>query len=536
MRIQLLHPPALVSPGNLMTSRPTPPLGLAYVAAALRRAGHECVLLDAVGEAAGQRITVGKLQRIGLSDEQIVKRIDPDADAIAIGNMFSFNWLPLRGVIRAIHERWPDKIIVCGGEHFSALPQLCMEEAPIDYIVVGEGEEIAIELFDRLGAGADFDPATIRGLCWRRGTEVVQNQRAERTKAVDEIPWPAWDLFDLDAYNRHNLVGGLRFGKAVPIMATRGCPYQCTYCSSPSMWTTRWYTREPVDVADEIEFYVKQYGADSFPFQDLTMIVKRDWIIAFCNEIIRRQLSISWQLPSGTRCEVVDDEVAELLRRSGCRWLCYAPESGSERTRELIKKKMKTSSLLNAVDAAVRAKLRIEAFIVMGFPHDTRADLRGTLRLVRALARRGVEDIATNFFFPVPGTELFEYLEGSGRIGRNDLTWTMPIYGHKPALDDERNFCEHLSAMELTGWKYLILANFYLTGWLTHPTRLPRILFNAVRGRETTALEKFLGERLRTVVKQSPELPARLAVAALPQAPHVTAVPEYTHEDRAGAP
>ena len=140
--------------------------------------------------------------RLGLTDEQILARIDPTVGAIAITNMFSFNWPALRELIRAIRTRHPGKTIVCGGEHFSALPELCMQSAPIDYIVMGEGEEIAAELFAHLGTGAPFDPATVRGICWRRPDgEVVRNQRAERTKQVDQIPWPAWDLFDLDAYN-----------------------------------------------------------------------------------------------------------------------------------------------------------------------------------------------------------------------------------------------------------------------------------------------------------------------------------------------
>src|SRR5258706_2241875 len=134
--------------------------------------------------------------------------------------------------------------------------------------------------------------------------------------------------------------------------------------------------------------------------QDLTMIIKKDWVVRFCREILRRVLDISWQFPSGTRCEVVDDEVAGLLGQSGCRLLCYAPESGSERTRTLIKKKMKTESLLAAVDAAVGARLRLETFFVIGFPHDTADDLRETPRLGREVARRGGEEAAVHLFFP----------------------------------------------------------------------------------------------------------------------------------------
>lgn len=487
----------------MQTTRPTQPLGLAYIAAALRQAGHECVVLDALAEAPTQTLPAGPLTRLGLSDEQIVDRLDARAQAIAITNMFSFNWPAVRTLIHTIHRRHPEKIIICGGEHFSALPELSMRSAPIDYIVVGEGEEIATELFAKLDAGAPFDPAQINGICWRRGDEIVQNPRAQRTRSVDDVPWPAWDLFDMDSYNAHDLVGGLRLvggvkdGRTVPILATRGCPYQCTYCSSPQMWTTRWFARDPVNVADEIEFYTQRYGANNFPFQDLTMIVKKDWIVSFCNEIIRRRMNITWQLPTGTRCDVVDAEVAALLWRSGCRWLCYAPESGSERTRELIKKKMKTSSLMRAIEESVKAKLHLEMFMVLGFPHDTRGDLKQTMKFLRRVARMGVEDVGINFFFPIPSTELFTYLHEKGRFDLSDATLMAPAYGHKKSLSEDRNYCEHLTAAQLTRWKYWMVTNFYLTAWICHPARVFRIAYNALSGKETTNLEKFLGETAR---------------------------------------
>jgi len=273
VRIQLLYPPSQVLPGNLGNARPAQPLGLAYVAGSLRAAGHECVVLDAIAEAPTQLIPNGELQRLGLSDEQILERIDPAAPALAISSMFSFNWPSLRELIVKIRARYPDKLIVCGGEHFSGLPELSLEHAPIDYVLVGEGEETAVDLFGRLDGGARLDPAAVPGLCWRDGERIVRNEPRARRRDVDEIPWPAWDLFDLDAYNDHDLLGGLHFGVTVPILATRGCPYQCTYCSSPNMWTTRWYARDPLDAADEIEHYRDTYGATNFPFQDLTAIL-----------------------------------------------------------------------------------------------------------------------------------------------------------------------------------------------------------------------------------------------------------------------
>src|SRR5262245_28634172 len=119
MRIQLIHPPMYVNPGALTALRPAPPLGLAYVAAALRKAGHEIRAIDAIGEAPSLYRRQGKLIRLGLSDGEIVRRIDPDARAVGISNMWSFGWPLVRELISAIKRARPELTIVCGGEHFS---------------------------------------------------------------------------------------------------------------------------------------------------------------------------------------------------------------------------------------------------------------------------------------------------------------------------------------------------------------------------------------------------------------------------------
>jgi anaerobic magnesium-protoporphyrin IX monomethyl ester cyclase len=106
---------------------------------------------------------------------------------------------------------------------------------------------------------------------------------------------------------------------------------------------------------DEIESYVKRYGATNFPFQDLTAILKREWVVEFCSEVEQRNLKITWQLPAGTRSEIIDEEVARLLVRSGCRSLNFAPESGSERTRKHMKKMLTDEKLFRAVRASVKA-------------------------------------------------------------------------------------------------------------------------------------------------------------------------------------
>ncbi|MBK8974799.1 MAG: B12-binding domain-containing radical SAM protein [Planctomycetes bacterium] len=496
MKIQLVHPPVYINDSGLTALRPSLPLGLAYIASVLRNEGHQVSVVDALGEAPDRSEPDGDIWRIGLSTDEVVERIDADTDAIGVTLMWSYAWPIVRELLHKLRARFPGKPIVCGGEHFTAVADVSMAQAPIDYIVTGEGEETAISLFRALEIGLDV--AVIPGIVYRNAAgEVVKNARRDRIRNIDEIPWPAWDLFDVRAYDENKLVTGIHYGLTVPILATRGCPYQCTYCSSPGMWTTRWYARAPEDVVDEIQKYVETYGATNFPFQDLTAILKRDWVVKFCSEILGRGLEITWQLPAGTRSEIIDDEVASLLVKSGCRSLNLAPESGSERTRKHMKKMLTDEKLFRAARAAVRNGLNVGIFLVLGYPTDEPVDMKATVRMVRKLARVGVDDVSAGFFFPLPNTEIYRELEKDGRVHLDDAFLKLPIYVHNKYMSDDRNYNPNMSARQMTRWKYWIVANFYLNSFLFHPGKVFRILWNFVRGRETSKMESFLQETLR---------------------------------------
>jgi anaerobic magnesium-protoporphyrin IX monomethyl ester cyclase len=497
MRIQLIHPPVYLNIHAMTALRPSLPLGLAYIAQVLRDAGHEVSILDAVAEGPDNVTEDKHLHILGLTPKQIVERLDPDADAYGLTNMWSFSWPLVRELIHGLKQRFPDKPLVCGGEHFTALPEHSLQTAPIDYVVIGEGETAAVALYNAIEKGAPVDE--IPGVLYLRDGEVIKTGPQVRKKELDEIPWPAWDLVDIQTYNDHNLVNGIMAGKTLPILATRGCPYSCTYCASPNMWTTRYYTRDPQDVADEILHYRKTLDIVNFPFQDLTAIVKKDWIIEFCNALLERDLGdITWQFPSGTRCEVIDDEVAALLQKTNGKSLAYAPESGSEETRKRIKKRMKTEGLYDAVKASVRHKLNITCFFVLGFPGDKKEDFKENMRMVRKLALMGVDDIAIGFFFPLPNTAIYHDLVESGRIESNSDEFLMtPIYANEAKLTEEHNFSDQLSARELTAWKYKLLLNFYSLAFLSRPWKIFTVIMNAIRGRETRKLETYLNEKLR---------------------------------------
>jgi anaerobic magnesium-protoporphyrin IX monomethyl ester cyclase len=456
--ICLVRPPA-VETFRFSSLSITPPLGLAYVAGALDAAGHDVRVVDAVTESPRQHTRYFRGYLVGLRPDEIVERIPADTRLVGITVVFTHEWPAIVRLIEAVKARHPDVPVVLGGEHVTSMPEFCLLTSRADYLVLGEGEETVVELADALERGTP--PAELLGVAYRDagGGHVVVNARRARTLGVDDIARPAWHLFDLDTYHENRWMGGMYSStKSVPILATRGCPYQCTYCSAPNMWTPRWIPRDPKLVVDEIEHYVETMGARNFPFQDLTAIIKREWIVEFCRELLARGLDITWQMPTGTRSEAIDAEVAGLLRETNMISMAYAPESGSEVTRQLIKKKMRTDRMLDSMRAAVAADLNVMVFLVIGFPHDTDDQLRENLAFLETIAEIGINDAAVGFYMALPGTQLFESLYDSGQV-RIDRAYFRHILSSTSLW--ATSTYSGLSRTRLTWWKFRLLRRFY---------------------------------------------------------------------------
>jgi radical SAM superfamily enzyme YgiQ (UPF0313 family) len=454
--ICLIRPPA-VETFRFSSLSITPPLGLAFVAGALEHAGHAVHVVDAVTEAPTIHTRYFRGYLVGLPVGEVVERIPVGAEVVGITALFTHEWPAIVKLVEAIKGARPELTVVLGGEHITSMPEFCLLTSKADILVLGEGEETIVELVDALDRGAPL--AEMLGIAYRDGDGIVVNPRRARTLEIDDIPPPAWHLIDLDTYHEHRWMGGMwSSNKSVPILATRGCPYQCTYCSAPNMWTPRWIPRDPKKVVDEIESYIERYGARNFPFQDLTAIIRREWIIEFCNEVLDRGLDITWQMPTGTRSEAIDAEVAGLLRKTNMVSMAYAPESGSETTRRLIKKKMKTDRLFESMRCAVDAGLNVMVFMVIGFPHDTEEHIRENLEFFETIAEIGINDAAVGFYMALPGTQIFESLYDSGQICM-DRTYFRHILSSTSLW--ATSTYSGLGRARLTYWKFRLMRHFY---------------------------------------------------------------------------
>jgi radical SAM superfamily enzyme YgiQ (UPF0313 family) len=489
MNVTLIEPPKFVSPSNHVSTVATPPLGLAYVAASLEAASHRVSVIDAVGAGMSTYTRFGPVYLRGLTHETIVDRIAPDVDAIGVGCMFSCQWPSVRMLLRRIKERFPGVPLVLGGEHATGLTEFSMQQAPLDFAVCGEGEETFVALLACIRDGGD--PARVAGIAWRAGGEVVVNPRRGRIRQIDDIPRPAWHLFELEAYMSHNQPHGASRGRFMPMLATRGCPYECTFCTSPNMWTQRWVARDPAQVVDEIETYIQRYQARDFQFEDLTAIIRKDWVQAYCGEILRRGLQITWQLPSGTRSEAIDRETCELMKAAGCHEFAYAPESGSERTLKAIKKKVKLDRLYDSARAAMASGINVGCFFILGFPDEMWRDVFATYRAIAKCAVLGFSTVNVNAFSPQPNTELYRRLVAENVI-RLDDDYLWNLFTFQDLLGRKRSYNRHFSDRTLTLAILSGYAIFFVLSFLRRPSRLVTSIADIFRERSHSKLGRYL--------------------------------------------
>jgi radical SAM superfamily enzyme YgiQ (UPF0313 family) len=400
-------------------------------------------------------------------------------------------------LINLLKERYPSALVVAGGEHVSAIPEYCLRDCRgLDMIVVGEGEETIAEVAGRLKNGQSV--SGVAGTVYKDRQDAdtcLAFPRRQRIKGVTDIARPAWHLFPLNAYFDHGFSYGITYGRSLPICATRGCPYECTFCSSPQMWGTRYNMRDVDDVIDEIRTLHAEFGVTNFDFYDLTAIIKRQWILDFCARIEAHGLKITWQIPAGTRSEAIDYEVSVALKASGCTNISYAPESGSAGMLKAIKKRVQLPRMLRSIKDSHRAGLDVKLNMMLGFPDETLADMGKTLWFLVKASYQGATDAAPSIFSPYPGSALFTELEERKELNLSDDYFKSIVFSQ--SLQHVHNYNRHHAKPVMLA---ILMANygvFYGSNYLFRPIRAFRLLWNVATRNYKTRGEYMLGLILR---------------------------------------
>ncbi|MBF0116915.1 MAG: cobalamin-dependent protein [Magnetococcales bacterium] len=351
MKILLIAPPSSMS-------NPVLPLGLAFLAASLRKNRWKVQVLDAWAE----QLTVAEVAHR-------VEVLAPDVVGVSI---MSPNLLLAMQTIAQI-RKISNAVIVVGGSHPSALPEQCLQDYPaIDFVVQGEGDETFVSLLERIrDQSTDF--SGIPGIHYRRQGAILSTGGAGFIKDLNLLEFPARDLFPLSRYKTHP-----PYGKQNPYMnmiTSRGCPFQCTYCSS-SVSGRRYRGMSPQRMVEEIEFIVGCYGVREIHFYDDDFTMNQKRIAQFCDLIVAKGIVISWSCT--TRVDLVSVELLQKMRASGCWLISYGVESANAAILKQIKKGYDLAQVEQAFLLTRQAKIRTVAYLMAGLPGETPETIRET--------------------------------------------------------------------------------------------------------------------------------------------------------------
>ena len=380
MGILLLSPPT-ISAIKTIVGTTGPPLGLAYLASMVRDE-HDVRIVDSLAE----DYTYEDVKKI-------IKKYDPDV----VGITSTTSMMPDAYIVAKMARGYNENAkIVMGGPHVTFVPEGAFKECPcIDFIVRGVGELTFKELIDSLVKNKDL--SNILGLSINLQGKVKNNPPRPLIKNVDTIPMPSYDLLPVEKYQ----VDGVKFGT---VMTSRGCPFDCVFCSSSLQFGKRWRGHSDSRVIEELRYLYEKYRIREIEFLDDTFTLNRPRAIRIAKRIIEEGLDVSWTASS--RVDLFTDEVAKALKRGGCHTVYFGIESGSQKTLDFIGKRLTPEQSLAAVRKAKKEELHALGAFIIGFPEETKDDVKKTVKFSKKV---GVDYAQFTIATPYPGTRLRYY-------------------------------------------------------------------------------------------------------------------------------
>ncbi|MBY0552890.1 B12-binding domain-containing radical SAM protein [bacterium] len=488
--VVLIRTPVIQPRHHLSSLRAVPSVGLAYIKAALVRKNYNVSVIDAAGEALFRyrAIENTNLTVNGLNATEIVNMIPNDASIVGVSVMHANEWIYDSFIIKKIHALKPHIKIFIGGENATASAKKILEELPfISAIVLGEGDHIAPIVVDRLHQNRTLED--VSGIAYvNTENQVIFTERKPPETSPDMFREPDWSGFPMEKYFQAKTSISSHNEKSITMLATRGCPHTCTFCTVPNMWNSKWNSRTPRNVVDEMIFYRDQYGIEHIDFVDLTFALSKAWTKEFCEILITEKVNLRWSLPIGTRVESLDYEILTLLKTAGCVRILFSPESGSSLTLLRIKKKLNISKMEQVIRDSVDLGLIIKLATIFGFPGQTKKEAFKTIFFIWKAALIGVRDVVCLSFIPYPGTELYNNLVDEGRFDPK----VQPVRLN----NDITSMVSWSSDIPSWSMQYLCffgMASFYSLQFLFRPHRLVELFKNVfIIKRPQTNLESLI--------------------------------------------
>jgi anaerobic magnesium-protoporphyrin IX monomethyl ester cyclase len=411
-KVALVNPPTLK---GVFHHQLFVPIGLAYLAAVLEKDEHEIAVIDCPA--------------LGMGQEELKRKLETfQPDLVGVTSMTPTIQSALQST-RIAKKTCPNATVVIGGPHATFMDQqILTDEASVDVVVRGEGEQTLVELAQTAIDSSDLQK--IQGITFRNDKKIVQTPNRPAIQNLDDLPYPAYNQFALDRY--------LLYGKLfLPVITSRGCPFQCAFCTTSRILGKEYRARSPKNIVDELEHIKTVYHADSFTFYDDTLTLDKGRIFKICDEIKARKIGIPWDCQ--TRVDQVNKEILTKMKETNCQQVFFGVESGCQTILDAVKKRTTVEQNEKAIRMAKEAGLFVSISIILGYPSETPEMLKQTLEFIR---RAQPDDVYLCVATPYPGTELRKVVEENG--WKMSTEWskydtTTPVFENPNLSDKELN-------------------------------------------------------------------------------------------------
>lgn len=459
MKVLFVNPPQTASKYKFMGVI-APPLGIAYMAGVLQENHIDVEILDASAEDMDFKDV----------EKELLKR-KPDLVALTALTPTIGRALETAQVVK---ETLPDSIVVMGGYHptFNFIETL--EDENVDIVIRGEGEYIMLNLVQALENQSSLHD--VKGIVFedKNSKEIVVNPEAPLIQDLDELPFPALNLLPMKKYRLLDMDTHM-----TTMITTRGCPMQCSFCSSAAMHGKKIRERSVENIVDEIEYLKTNYDIDTIAFMDDTFTLKKRKVMAICDEILKRNIEIMWGCTS--RVDTLDEKLLKKMKEAGCITIFIGVESADQQQLDNMCKNTTIAKIENAFKIAHKLKIRTIASVALGMPGDTKEIMNKTVKFVHKLKPNyAIYSLAT----PYPGTRFYKEAFEKNLIKIKDWSKYTLITPVLETIDCSLNDMRKIQAKAFM--KFYLRPHYIIRQFLQDGPYLLKTIFGVIK----TALSK----------------------------------------------
>lgn len=459
MKVLFVNPPQTASKYKFMGVI-APPLGIAYMAGVLQENNIDVEILDASAEDMDFKDV----------EKELLKR-KPDLVALTALTPTIGRALETAQVVK---ETLPDSIVVMGGYHptFNFIETL--EDENVDIVIRGEGEYIMLNLVQALENQSSLHD--VKGIVFedKNSKEIVVNPEAPLIQDLDELPFPALNLLPMKKYRLLDMDTHM-----TTMITTRGCPMQCSFCSSAAMHGKKIRERSVENIVDEIEYLNTNYDIDTIAFMDDTFTLKKRKVMAICDEILKRNIEIMWGCTS--RVDTLDEKLLKKMKETGCITIFIGVESADQQQLDNMCKNTTIAKIENAFKIAHKLKIRTIASVALGMPGDTKEIMNKTVKFVHKLKPNyAIYSLAT----PYPGTRFYKEAFEKNLIKIKDWSKYTLITPILETIDCSLNDMRKIQAKAFM--KFYLRPHYIIRQFLQDGPYLLKTIFGVIK----TALSK----------------------------------------------